>query len=309
MPARIDVLIVTYQSAATVPAAIASVLPLRVVTDVIVIDNASSDGSADAARRAGAQTVLVNGDNVGFAAAVNCGLAHCHGDYVLLLNPDAAIDAASLEQLAGALDGRPNAVMAGPVLVTAGRLELGARRFSSVANRLLWHLPIPRRPLWATPEYPEPAGLVASSDPLPVDYLWGAALLVRRRFLDEIHGLDERFFLYSEDEDLGRQARARGYQTLLVPGARARHIGGVSTPDEALAQARVMAATAQLLEKWDGAGAALWYRRAIGPTLALRAAFLIVAGRRAQARLAWQTRLKLRTIVSASSRAPGREHP
>ena len=51
-------------------------------------------------------------------------------------------------------------------------------------------------------------GGIASA--LPVDYLWGAALLVRRAFLEEIGGLDERFFLYSEDEDLGRQARARG---------------------------------------------------------------------------------------------------
>ena len=69
-----------------------------------------------------------------------------------------------------------------------------------------------------------------------MDYLWGAALLMRRRFLDQIGGLDERFFLYSEDEDLGRQARARGYRALLVPRARARHIGGASTPDEAIAR-------------------------------------------------------------------------
>jgi GT2 family glycosyltransferase len=240
---------------------------------------------------------------------VNRGLADCHGEYVLLLNPDATIDSGSLEQLAGALDVYPAAVMAGPVLVTDGRLELGARRFSSAANRLLWHLPLPQRPSWATPEYPDAAGLAAATDPLRVDYLWGAALLVRRRFLDEIHGLDERFFLYSEDEDLGRQARAGGYQVLLVPSARAHHIGGASTPDEALAQARVMAATAQLLEKWEGARAALWYRRGIGPALALRAALLTVAGRRAEARLAWRTRQKLRAIVSASSRVPGRKHP
>ena len=58
---------------------------------------------------------------------------------------------------------------------------------------------------------------------------------MRQAFLEQIGGLDERFFLYSEDEDLGRQARARGVKSLLVPRARAVHLGGASTPDRALA--------------------------------------------------------------------------
>jgi GT2 family glycosyltransferase len=294
--ARVDVVIVTYQSADTVSAALESVLPSPLVAGTVVVDNASSDGSPEAARLAGAQTVRVSPRNLGFAAAVNCGLQDGDSDYVLLLNPDAAIDAESLTSLVGVLDARPAAAMAGPVLVTGtGRLELGSRRFSSVANRLMWHVPLPWRPQWSTPEYAGTASILSSASPLPVDYLWGAALLVRRRFLEEIGGLDERFFLYSEDEDLGRQARARGYQALIVPRARARHIGGVSTPDEALAQARAIAANAQLLEKWEGKAAALWYRRAIGPVLALRAAVLRVAGRREEARLVARIRRMLRS--------------
>ena len=296
VPVGMDVLIVSYQSAATVSAALASVLACPRVAGTVVVDNASSDRSAEMASAAGAERVVRNAENVGFAAAVNRGLRDCHSDYVLLLNPDATIDAIALEQLAAALDAAPAAVMAGPVLLADdGRVELGARRFSSVVNRLLWHMPLPWRPAWATPEYPDSVALAAAADPRPVDYLWGAALLVRRRFLDEIGGLDERFFLYSEDEDLGRQARARGYLTLLVPRARARHIGGASTPDEALAQARVIAANAQLLEKWEGKAAALWYRRAIGPVLALRAAVLRLAGRREEARLAVRIRWMLRS--------------
>jgi hypothetical protein len=84
--------------------------------------------------------------------------------------------------------------MAGPVLVEGTRLELGARRFSSAVNRLLWHVPSPWRPSWSSPAYPDAVKMRMSHQPLPVDYLWGAALLVRRSFLTAIGGLDERFF-------------------------------------------------------------------------------------------------------------------
>ena len=296
MPGTIDVIIVTYNSAATVTTALDFVLSSPRVHGTVVIDNASGDSSAEVASSAGAQTVLRNPANAGFAAAVNAGFAHCSGDYVLLLNPDAAIEPRSLELLAVALDETPAAVMAGPVLVADdGRLDLGARHFSTAAGRLLWHLPLPRRPPWATPEYAGSSAIMASPSSLPVDYLWGAALLVRRRFLDDIGGLDERFFLYSEDEDLGREARARGYVSLLVPSARARHQGGASTPDAALALARVIAANALLLEKWEGRRVARLYRRGIGPILGMRAVVLSAAGRRAEADLAERTRKVLRT--------------
>lgn len=312
MPDGIDVLLVTFNSAATVAAALGAALASARVAGAVVVDNASGDGSAEAAERAGATTVLRNPANVGFAAAVNRGLGECRSDYVLLLNPDATLDPAALKLLAAALDESPAAVMAGPMLVgDDGRLDTGARRFSTWLNRLAWHLPWPRRPQWATPEYLDGpaasdltrrgrggADAAAAAAPFAVDYLWGAALLARRRFLTEIGGLDERFFLYSEDEDLGRQARARGALSLLVPRARAGHVGGASTPDAALAQARVIAANTLLLEKWEGHRAALVYRRGIGPVLGLRAAALRAAGRHAEAELAARTRRALRALCA-----------
>jgi N-acetylglucosaminyl-diphospho-decaprenol L-rhamnosyltransferase len=295
VPDGIDVLLVTFNSAATVAAALGAALASPRVTAAVVVDNASGDGSVEAAAQAGATVVLRNPVNVGFAAAVNRGLRECHGEYVLLLNPDATLEPSALELLAAALDETPAAVMAGPVLVAGdGRLDAGARRFSTWINRLAWHLPLPRRPQWTTPEYLSGVATGAGSAPSLVDYLWGAALLVRRRFLNDIGGLDERFFLYSEDEDLGRQARARGALSLLVPRARAAHVGSASTPDAALAQARVIAANALLLEKWEGRGAAFAYRWGIGAVLGVRAAALRVAARPAEADLAARTRKVLR---------------
>ncbi len=276
----IDVLIVTYESAGMIAGALDSVRGCRRVQSTVVVDNASDDGSADRARAAGATQVIENAVNLGFAAAVNRGLAACDAPYVLLLNPDARIDPPSLDALAGALEDDANAAMAGPVLIgTDGRLELGARRFSTVLNRLLWHLPLIWRPQLSTPDYKDAARLAASPASLPVDYLWGAALLVRRTFLADIGGLDERFFLYSEDEDLGRRARALGLRVLLVPRARAVHAGGESTPDRALSLARVISANALLLEKWEGHSAALVFRQGIGPVLTAREFLLWAMGR------------------------------
>jgi hypothetical protein len=297
----VDAIVVTYESASVLPVAVRSVSQSPLTTAIIVVDNGSSDGSVETARAVGVSAVVCNKANLGFAAGVNRGLAQCSSDYVLLLNPDAAIEPTALELLAQALDDSPSAALAGPVLVSAnGRVDLGARRFSTVTSRLLWHAPWPRRPAWATPEYISRSEIIGSTVPVEVDYLWGAVLLARRAFLQEIGGLDERFFLYSEDEDLGRQAKSRGLRSLLVPRARTSHVGSDSTPDEALAQARVILSNALLLEKWEGNRAALAYRRGIGPVLAMRAAAMSAAGRHAEADVARRTRRYLR-----DSCAPG----
>ena len=286
----VDVVVVTYQSADHVGRCVECARACPQVGRVIVVDNASTDGSAAAAAQAGADLVIEGSTNVGFARGVNRGLKESTADHVLLLNPDTLLSADALDTLARALQADPEAVMAGPMLRSPdGGMLAGGRRFSTVANRLLWHLPLPVRPAWSSPEYLRPPAPPGPGGGITVDYLWGAALLCRRWFLDEIGGLDERFFLYSEDEDLGRQARGLGRRCLLVPSAVVNHVGGASTSDAALAQARVEASTALLLEKWDGPRAAALFRTAIGPALAMRAALLSVTGRRDGAALAWRT--------------------
>jgi N-acetylglucosaminyl-diphospho-decaprenol L-rhamnosyltransferase len=316
----VDVVMVTFNSAATVGRALSSCRSCNDIASVVVVDNASSDGSAEAAAAAGADVVESNACNEGFARAVNRGLAAGAGGLVLLLNPDAEITPEALAALVAALEQAPDAAIAGPVLVapsaasadtTVGRVEpgegaegrgeivprrvepgagseqveLGARRFSTVVNRALWWLPLPPslRPAWATPEYGHVRTMLAAERPQPVDYLWGAAPLLRRSFLEEIGGLDERFFMYSEDEDLGRAARARGYRVLLVPRACVAHVGGASSADRAWARARIQAANRLLLEKWEGGAAAAAFWAAVGPALFIRSAVFRVAGRRAEA--------------------------
>ena len=290
----LDVIVVTYQSAGQIDGCLRAARACPQVGRLLVVDNASHDDSLAVAARAGADVVVESPDNAGFARAVNRGLQESTADHVLLLNPDALLSTDALDKLIQAIEVDPDAVMAGPMLRSPdGTVLAGGRRFSTVMNRLLWHLPLPTRPAWSTPEYVAPPCAPRPGGGVPVDYLWGASLLCRRAFLDEIGGLDERFFLYSEDEDLGRQARLRGRRCLLVPGAVIDHVGGASTSDGAVAQARIESSTALLLEKWSGPAAALLFRAGIAPTLALRAGLLLLAGRRKDALLALRTSLLL----------------
>lgn len=256
----VDVVIVTYDNAATLRATLKCVRDAGQVDSIVVVDNASRDGTLEVADGAGV-TVVRNVRNAGFAAGVNAGLGLGGSPYVLLLNPDAVLPSEDLARLARALDADDNTVAVGPMLVgESGATILGGRRFSTPFNRLLALAPVSRRwrfgPLG--PEYPR--GRAAHGGLVPVDYLWGAALLVRRDFLDRIGGLDERFFLYSEDEDLGRAARALGKRMFVVGTAQAAHVGGVSSAgDDGLAMARLAHALCVGLAKWTSARQAVTF--------------------------------------------------
>ncbi len=276
----VDVVIVSYNSESMLARAIASASACDRVARIVVIDNASADGSAAVAEAAGVGDVVRASENLGFATAVNSGLQRCNAEFVLLLNPDAAVDGECLDALVAALRADEHAAMAAPVLCgAAGQLVLGAERFSTVVNRVALDTPLLYRWKRLTSAYPQAAVMIAAGAAVPVDYVWGTALLARRSVLQQIGGLDERFFLYHEDEDLGRAARRAGLRVLLVCGARARHVGAASSAgDMALAHARLRFATVQLLGKWQGGGSAGAFR--VGVQVALAAQWLRAALRR-----------------------------
>lgn len=269
----VDVIIVTYRSASTVGPAVASVKRHEAVDRIVVVDNLPGDGSAAAAREAGADIILQSPGNVGFAAGVNSGLDSCSAPYVLLLNPDACLAEGSLELMLSLLHRDPRVVMVAPVLEgTGGTRCLGGRRFSTVWHRLTPYFPLVSSRRWGI-EYPQAEAMMESGDVLTVDYAWGAALLCRRAFLDAVGGLDERFFMYSEDEDLGRQARRLDSLVLIATAARATHLGAASTlgrtPE---VEARLAYAAGLLFEKWQGNTAA--FVHSLGVCLGLASAWV-----------------------------------
>lgn len=234
----VNVVVVAYRCPELVLACCDSVLDAGEV-DLTVVDNASGDGTAEAVKAAfPAVRLLENSANVGFARAVNQGVAAGSADTVLLLNPDARIGGAALERLRVTLGEDEARAAVGPrIRGREGGLELSAGRTMSLAGdvgiRVL-------EALYAGGRGPV-APLVerAYARPRDVRSLSAACLLLRRRALEAVGGLDERFFLYAEDVDLCLRLRAAGWRLRYEPRAEVTHVRGASgrTEPEAVERA------------------------------------------------------------------------
>ena len=195
---------------------------------IVVVDNASTDGSAAAVRDAWPTVDLIAmGRNAGFAAANNAGIRATASDLVLLLNSDTIVPPGSLDRLIARLDTDAAAVAAGPRLIGAdGALELSFGRMMSPWNearqkcrvRALAH-----GPGWLR----QRIARLAAREHHP-DWVSGACLLVRRSAGDAAGWLDERYFLYAEDVDLCATLRAAGGRILYTPESEVIHRRGRS---------------------------------------------------------------------------------
>ena len=198
--------------------------------EVLVVDNGSRDGSPAMVReRFPDITLLEPGRNLGFAAANNLAAARARGRYLVLLNPDTECRPGSLAVLADHLDAHPGVAACGPTLLDGdGRPTLSW----GTPPRLRYHLLslldpsrrwLPRR--WREQAMARPP-LPGRTDPYPVDYVVGACLAIRRDAWDRVGPLDERFFLYFEENDWCLRARRAGWAVHLVPAAAVVHHEG-----------------------------------------------------------------------------------
>ena len=225
---EVDVVVVSYNSRERLRACVEPLLELDDVR-VIVVDNASQDGSLEAVRDLDVTAIQLP-DNGGFAHGVNTGWRAGSAPYVLLLNPDARIDGASLEALVTAGEEAHVGAVAPRIVHTDGSLDYSQRRFprlrSTYAQALFLHRIFPSAS-WTDELVRDEAAYGRRAGP---DWVSGACVLVRRRALEELSGLDEGFFMYCEDIDLCKRLRARGYEILFAPEAVVVHEGGASTP-------------------------------------------------------------------------------
>jgi N-acetylglucosaminyl-diphospho-decaprenol L-rhamnosyltransferase len=195
--------------------------------EVIVVDNNSSDSSIASLKAAfPAVRIIQNTDNLGFARATNQGIRAGGGDYVLLLNPDTEVRPGALGALKRFLESQPLAGAVGPKLLNPdGSLQISAYPEPTLFREAwrLFHLDRLR----SIGSYPMHSW--GNSSPRDVDVLMGACILLPRKVLDECGLLDERFFIYSEDQDLCRRLKNRGWRIFWLPGAEVVHYGGQST--------------------------------------------------------------------------------
>jgi GT2 family glycosyltransferase len=202
--------------------------------EIIVVDNASSDGSAEAARRWPDVLVIESGANRGFAAGTNIGIRASRGENLLLLNSDTRVPEGAIDQLLETLRARPEVAVIGPRLADEhGRVELSfGSMISPLAElrrqRLLRGQTMGRR--WAAKR----VAALAATECSP-DWVSGACLLVRRDDAEAVGMLDERYFMYTEDVDFCAAIRARGRRVLFTPTVEIIHARGRSAATAPLA--------------------------------------------------------------------------
>jgi GT2 family glycosyltransferase len=229
-PSTLAIIVVTYNSRTEIGDCLESVVghtdPYRAA--VVVVDNQSTDGTPAFVRERWPSVQVIDaGANLGFARANNRGIAATTSDCVLLLNPDTVVPPGAIQRLVGALERNPDAAVAGPRLVDAtgaAELSFGPRisPWGELRQKLL--MALYHRGVAPVVRHVERRSREAG------DRAWvsGACLIVRRADLEAVGGLDERFFMYTEDVDLCTSIRARGRRVLFVPEAEVRHLRGRS---------------------------------------------------------------------------------
>jgi GT2 family glycosyltransferase len=197
--------------------------------EILVVDNGSQDGSgSEVKKRFPFVRLIENDQNLGFARAVNQGLQKASGRYVLLLNPDTRVKNGAIERLMSFMDAHPKAGISGAQLLNSnGSKQNSIANFPSLATELL-NKSLLR---WLSPgkfpgkekDYPEP---------IEVDSVIGACMMVRREALDQVGLLDEDYFLFLEETDWCYRMKRAGWKIYYVPDAEVYHFQGKSAEKE-----------------------------------------------------------------------------
>jgi len=200
-----------------------------------VVDNASTDGSAEMVRAEFPDAhLVVNGANLGFSRANNQAIALSKSRYVFLLNSDAFVHPHALRELTAYADVHPDAGVLGPrVLNPDGSLQYSCRHFPTLGAGFFRNTYLGR--LFPHNKYAQDY-LMTDFDHLStkaVDWVSGCAMFIRRALLDTIGALDERFFMYCEDVDFCLRAGQAHSQVVYVPQAIVTHAIGRSSDKDA----------------------------------------------------------------------------
>jgi GT2 family glycosyltransferase len=226
---ELSIIIVSYNARADLERCLASLHqpPPSLSFEIVVVDNASADGSAEAARRWPHVRVIESGANRGFAAANNVGIRASGGHLLLLLNSDTIVPRGAVDGLARAIWSHPDVAVVGPRLLDeAGRPELSFGRMVSPLTE------VRQKRLMRGMARRSPAALrvvhaMTSQEQYP-DWVSGACLLVLRADAEAVGLLDERYFMYLEDVDFCAAIRRRGRRILFTPSVEVVHLRGRS---------------------------------------------------------------------------------
>lgn len=256
--------------------------PGELAVEVIVIDNASYDGSEEMVRQSVPAATFIQGrENLGFARANNAAAACATGRNLLLLNPDTEVVGGALERMVRFLDANPDAGAVGcKLLNTDGSLQTSCvQAFPTVSNQVLdsefLRRMLPRSNLWGTQAF-----LDKRAAPAEVEALSGACILVRREAFLAVGQFTEDYFMYSEDIDLCFKLKEAGLCNHYLGDVCVIHHGGQSSGASSESQfgnVLMRESIAQFLRRHRGPGYARAYRVAIAFTALARLGALGIA--------------------------------
>lgn len=301
-PSLVSVIQVTYNSAAFAVSSLESAVEAAqwagVEHELIVVDNASADGTSGLVRRRWPHaTVVANRENVGFARANNQAFERATGDLLLLLNPDALLAPAALATLVAFLGDHPAAGAVAPALDAPWPGGPEGAGMAPGVRSTIGHYLFVNRLLPGDAGGPWRGVMLQQRrhlGPRRADWLSGAVLLARAEAVRAAGGFDPSYFLYSEDVDFGARLRGAGWELWTVPAARALHVkagsqGRVST--------RWVDAAHDHYARGAGAAAVLVHDLVMAAGMSARALPLALGDRTAEGRI------RARTVSSSARRA------
>jgi GT2 family glycosyltransferase len=231
----ISVIIVTWNGKRYALECLASLRSCRLADslEIIVVDNASSDGTPEAIRTQFPEVILIeNSGNLGFAKANNLGMARSRGQYVCLVNSDVVVYPGCLEQMLEVMEQHPDIGVLGPRMICAdGSIGGSVMRRPTVWNSLCAALAL--HAIWPHSSVCSGYGVdcVSLAGLEDVEVLGGWFLLVPRAALEQVGGLDERFFMYAEDIDWSYRFAKAGWRVVYCAEAESLHYGGASSAE------------------------------------------------------------------------------
>ena len=223
--------------------------------EVFVVDNGSSDGSPGMVKeKFPAVKLIENRENLGFARANNQAIGKSSGKYVLLLNSDVIILNKALEKTITFLENHPDAGAVGCKLLNQdGTLQHSCYNFGSLTRSVISSLGLDRTIFRNISKFQSLLKNWSHDKVREVDYVRGAFLMLRKKSIEDVGLLDERFFMYAEEADVCYRLKKAGWKVYFFPGAEVIHLRGRSSNSMGLrAQSQRLLSRILFFRKWHG---------------------------------------------------------
>jgi len=229
---KVSVIVINYNTPKLTVQAVADLVNKENQLDwqILVIDNGSRDKVGPEDFDQPGVEVINNKKNIGFAPAVNQGLARATGDYILLLNSDLFITDRAISKMLGYIRNHKEVGLVGPLIkFPDGRFQISFGKFPSVWREFLRLSGLYKLVPGATLTRDTPFKKIDNKEIREVDWITGACLLTTKKIIKELEGVDGGYFLGGEDFDLGFRVRQKGYKAVYYPLSRVYHHHGASS--------------------------------------------------------------------------------